>query len=258
MAIKTMYPGINNSPKTALTSEISATAQTIRVADISVFPSPPNLATIGTDDSAEVIRYNGISGSSLTGCERGFDGTTASVWRADAAIYRAFTKYDYETLLANITELLGMVNGIFPITSESEVTLSGLLKGADGKFAAATPGTDYVTPTQLSQKADASAVSALQDKVDGKAAKTVSIAISLLADGWTGDGPYTQTVSVAHLTGSRFENPDVFPEFTDEIEAEREAWNMVDQVVSVDGALEFTCFTEAPDMDLTLIVKVRD
>lgn len=92
----------------------------------------------------------------------------------------------------------------------------------------------------------------------GAAAKTVSTAITLLADGWTGDGPYTQTVSIDHLTGSRFENPDVFPEFTENIEAEREAWNLVDQVVSVEGALEFTCLTEAPEMDLTLIVKVRD
>ena len=92
----------------------------------------------------------------------------------------------------------------------------------------------------------------------GAAAKTVSTAITLLADGWTGDGPYTQTVTIAHLTGSRFENPDVFPEFTENIEEEREAWNLVDQVVSVEGALEFTCLTEAPEMDLTLIVKVRD
>jgi len=92
----------------------------------------------------------------------------------------------------------------------------------------------------------------------GAAAKTVSVAVTLLADGWTGDGPYEQTISVAHLTGSRFENPDVFPEFTEDIEAEREAWSHVDQVVSAEGALQFTCLAEAPGMDLTLIVKVRD
>ena len=105
MELKPMYAGINNSPKTTLISEISATAQSIEVADISVFPPAPNLATIGTGATAEVIRYNGISGATLTGCERGFDGTTPGVWRESEAIYRAFTKHDFETLQENITGL---------------------------------------------------------------------------------------------------------------------------------------------------------
>ena len=105
MLNQTMYPGINNSPQTTITAEITASAQEIPVLSVAGFPAAPNLATIGTDENAEVIRYNGISGNSLTGCERGFHSTTAKVWPADTLIYRAFSLYDYEALRGNVTQL---------------------------------------------------------------------------------------------------------------------------------------------------------
>lgn len=105
MLNQTMYVGVNNSPQTTITAEITASAQEIPVLSVAGFPAAPNLATIGTDENAEVIRYNGISGSSLTGCERGFHGTTAKVWPADTLIYRAFSLYDYEALRGNVTQL---------------------------------------------------------------------------------------------------------------------------------------------------------
>lgn len=105
MLNQTMYAGVNNSPQTTLTSEITAAAQEIPVLSVAGFPAAPNLATIGTDENAEVIRYNGVNGNSLTGCERGFNGTTAKVWPADTLIYRAFSLYDYEALRGNVTQL---------------------------------------------------------------------------------------------------------------------------------------------------------
>lgn len=105
MLNQTMYPGINNSPQTTLTSEITAAAQEIPVLSVSGFPAAPNLATIGTDENAEVIRYNAIIGNSLTGCERGFYGTTAKIWPVDTLVYRAFSLYDYEALRSNVTQL---------------------------------------------------------------------------------------------------------------------------------------------------------
>lgn len=105
MLNQTMYPGINNSPQTTITAEITASAQEIPVLSVAGFPAAPNLATIGTDENAEIIRYNGINGSSLTGCERGFHSTTAKVWPADTLIYRAFSLYDYEALRSNVTQL---------------------------------------------------------------------------------------------------------------------------------------------------------
>lgn len=106
MAQITMYPGINNSPQTSLTAGITATDQTIPVAAVSgVFPDGPNLATIGVDDDAEVIRYASISGYTLVGCERGFGGTTAKPWNQNELIYRGNTNYDHATFKANIEDL---------------------------------------------------------------------------------------------------------------------------------------------------------
>lgn len=105
MLNQTMYAGVNNSPQTTITAEITASAQEIPVLSVAGFPEAPSLATIGTDENAEVIRYNAISGNSLTGCERGFSGTTAKVWPADTLIYRAFTLYDYDAIRGNVSQL---------------------------------------------------------------------------------------------------------------------------------------------------------
>ena len=105
MALTQMYDGKNNSPQTALSANITADDSVIPVSDISVFPSAPNLATIGNDDNAEVIRYTGISGSTLTNCERGFGGTTKKSWDAETVISRQITKYDFDAIQSNITEL---------------------------------------------------------------------------------------------------------------------------------------------------------
>lgn len=100
-----MYAGINNSPQTVTTAEITASAQSIPVSSTAVFPAGPNLATLGTGDDAEVVQYAAISGNELTGCVRGFGGTTAKIWPADTVLYRAFTLEDYRRLCANIDTL---------------------------------------------------------------------------------------------------------------------------------------------------------
>lgn len=143
MILTSMYPGVNNSPQTTLTTAITADATTIPVADASVLPTGPNLATIGTESNAEVIRYASKSGNSLTGCERGFGGTTASVWPLDTPVYRAWTKYDYDTLIANINA----VGNAVPDFSG----LEGMVKvDEDGQLTDAVAGTDYQAPLTAS------------------------------------------------------------------------------------------------------------
>lgn len=101
----TMYAGINNSPQTVTTAEITATAQAIPVDNIGVFPEGPNLATLGTGDDAEVVQYTAAADGQLTGCIRGFGGTTAKIWPTDTVVYRAFTLEDYRRLCVNIDTL---------------------------------------------------------------------------------------------------------------------------------------------------------
>jgi len=100
-----MYGGINNTPQTKLTANISATATTIPVEKVSSLPPAPNIATIGTEENAELVLYNGISGNSLTGCIRGFGGTLAQIWLENEPVYRAFTSVDHERIIQNIQDL---------------------------------------------------------------------------------------------------------------------------------------------------------
>jgi len=104
-----MYKGVNNSPETVLTAAISASATTIPLQSISGLPAAPNLVTIGTDDDAEVVLYNTISGQSLVGCTRGFGGTEAKSWQQGETVARCYTKYDHDTFIENILELQGDV-----------------------------------------------------------------------------------------------------------------------------------------------------
>lgn len=142
MALTTMYEGKNNSPQTDITSAITASDMVIPVTDISVFPAAPNLATIGTDENAEVIRYNGIEGNTLTGCERGFSGTTAQPWTAATVISRQITKYDLDTLRGNILDLearkLEALDDAPTAESSNPVKSSGIKTALDAKQNALT------------------------------------------------------------------------------------------------------------------------
>lgn len=100
--MQNMYPGIPFSPNTILTRAINDTDTAIYVADSSVFPDGPNLATIGTDESAETILYAQKGDGVLSGCLRGIEGTAKS-WRGNDLIARNFTAYDYEALRSNLS-----------------------------------------------------------------------------------------------------------------------------------------------------------
>jgi len=103
--MKEMFYGANNSRETLLTADITDTATSIPLASINGLPDPPNLATIGTDDDAEVIYYAGMSGTTLTGCVRGFGGTTAKAWQSGEIAARCFTCYDHDAFVDNIRDL---------------------------------------------------------------------------------------------------------------------------------------------------------
>ena len=103
--MQTMYDGINGSPQKKIANTISANATTIPLDSTSNLPDAPNLATIGNSSDAEVVLYATKSSTELIGCTRGFGGTTARSWPANTPVYRAFTKYDYDALKANINEI---------------------------------------------------------------------------------------------------------------------------------------------------------
>ena len=105
MALQTMYPAMSNSPQTTLAANLSAADTSMTVFDASVLPAAPNLCTIGTDESAEVVKYTTVTGNVLSGLIRGASGTTASAWVEGTIVARDFTSYDHDTFIDNINDL---------------------------------------------------------------------------------------------------------------------------------------------------------
>lgn len=99
----TLYPGIPFSPQTTLSDGVGAADTIIRVADVSVFPPAPNLATIGTDEDGETIQYAAKTDTALSGCVRGVEGA-ARTWAKGEAIGRNFTAKDHADLIASVQD----------------------------------------------------------------------------------------------------------------------------------------------------------
>lgn len=156
-----MYKGIPFSPKTTITEDINAGSTVIKVADTSVFPDAPNLATIGTDEDAETILYSAKSGDSLSGCTRGVEGTAKS-WSSGAIIARNFTAVEYGYIIDNIKQLFDEQEFTARINEEGHLIITlgtgteidcGNAKGDRGPKGADgyTPqkGTDYFTSQDI-------------------------------------------------------------------------------------------------------------
>ena len=112
MALETMYEGLPFSPQTTLTNAISEAETVIPVADVSVFPDAPNYATIaGNDGDGETILYTAKTGSALSGCTRGVEGT-AKRWDSGEIISRNWTAKDHNVLIANLKALDQLLTNI--------------------------------------------------------------------------------------------------------------------------------------------------
>jgi len=104
MAQQIMYPAQISSPGTELAVAATVAATEITLLDASRLPSAPNLATIGSDETAEVILYTGKTGNKLTGVSRGFQGAAKS-WSVGTRAARYYTAYDHDTFKGNIEDL---------------------------------------------------------------------------------------------------------------------------------------------------------
>lgn len=103
MTLKPMYPAVVNSPGTELAADISADATEITVLSTSGLPPAPNLLTIGSDETAETVRYTKVDGMKLT-VERAFQGEAKS-WSVGTKVARYFTAYDHDAARENIADL---------------------------------------------------------------------------------------------------------------------------------------------------------
>ena len=106
--------------------------------------------------------------------------------------------------------------------------------------------TDLKTPS-------AAADGATKGYVDGKR-KTFTATVGT---GWTGSGPYTQTVAVSGILAS--DMPHVAPVYDADnttAQAQREAWGCVSRGVASAGGIQFTCFEDKPETAIPIQIEV--
>lgn len=89
--------------------------------------------------------------------------------------------------------------------------------------------------------------------VDGKR-KTFTATVGT---GWTGSGPYTQTVAVSGILAS--DMPHVVPVYDADnttAQAQREAWGCVSRGDAAAGGIQFTCFEDKPETAIPIQIEV--
>lgn len=102
--LEQMYTPQAFSPQTTLSQDIGASDTRIYVTNVNVFPTPPTLATIGTDAaSAETVKIT-AKGTNYIDVQRGLLGTAKS-WTTNSIIARNFSAADQTAIQNNINTL---------------------------------------------------------------------------------------------------------------------------------------------------------
>lgn len=97
----------------------------------------------------------------------------------------------------------------------------------------------------------------LDASINNKANKSVTYTATLTAAGWTGSGPYTQTVTVTGITSS--DEPIVDVSLSDDnatAATELEAWSMVSKITTGTNSITAVCLEDKPTVNLNIRIKV--
>jgi len=159
----TMYAPQNNGPHTVLASDINSVQTDIEVLDASVLPEAPNVLTLGTDEDAELVILQAVTGNILT-VSRGFNGTAAKNWASGDWVYRAITAQDISALQAVARNLIEQLEALAPVaTSGSYNDLTDkpsipapVTVDAEVIDGSENPVSSDAVHTALAEKADAS------------------------------------------------------------------------------------------------------
>lgn len=102
--LKTMYPGVANSPDTFLVEGLTIDGTVMYVADGAVFGEIPTLAVIGQAELAETVQITGKQSDGGYTIIRGVEGKRQA-WAKATNVARNWTNKDYEALRSNITAI---------------------------------------------------------------------------------------------------------------------------------------------------------
>lgn len=105
------------------------------------------------------------------------------------------------------------------------------------------------------ENADAANKGFVTDYVDSK---RKVYTLELPAGGWTGAGPYTQTVAVEGILATDMPHYGVVYDEDQETRlAQKEAFVLVDDLDTADGAVTFTCFEDKPEVNIPIQMEVH-
>lgn len=79
--------------------------------------------------------------------------------------------------------------------------------------------------------------------------------VTLPASGWSEGAPYTQVIVLPGILPT--DRPHFGVVYTENWEAEKEAFALVDELDTADGSVTFTCFGEKPSSNLTIQLEVN-
>jgi hypothetical protein len=92
--------------------------------------------------------------------------------------------------------------------------------------------------------------------VDGVVTNThMTAQVTLPASGWSSEAPFTQTVAVEGILAT--DRPHYGVVYTENWEAEKEAFALVDDLDTADGSVTFTCFEEKPEVNIPIQMEVN-
>lgn len=139
-----MYPGVANSVETFLTQPLSIDGTVLYVADGSVFGQLPNLAVLGSDQTAETILVKSKRSDGGFDVDRAFEGSKKR-WDKATTAARNFTNYDYKQIVDNIKKL-------------DKAKQDSLTKATQSEAETGTNDSKYMTPQTTKQAIDKLAV----------------------------------------------------------------------------------------------------
>ena len=221
-----MYDGVINSPETYLTQNLAADATIIYVADGSVFGSLPNLAVIGTDQTAETILVEKKRSDGGYNVKRSIEGKGGN-WARTTPVARNFTNFDYQQIKDNIEKLntgkqdsltagtnIQIVNGKISATDTkyddtqikediAELQNSQLSKASQTEAESGVDNTKYMTPQATKQAIEK--LSPKQDLSGYVMKKDIKIKLSEMEEDST---HRTVTDSEKEKWNKKFELPD--------------------------------------------------
>ena len=205
--------------------------------------------------SSEASKAKSSADSAATGATEASNAANTATSKASEASTAASTANSKAVVAASkASEAATSANAAANSASAAQAAASAATEEAGKRVAKAG---DTMTGNLSIPEPTEDAHAATKGYVDSIVAGT-KVPVTLTAAGWTGSGPYKQSVAVAGLAGSMCVR--VYPAYGDDDAANismKEACACVSYAKSNSGNIIFTCLEDKPSVDITAIVEVH-